>query len=271
MRPKRVIAGFFSPTGTTRKMVCYIAKKIADGLSLCVEEVDFTLPDVRNQALSFTKESMVIFGVPVYAGRVPNILLKYLQMIVGNGCLVVPVVLYGNRNFDDALIELRDILETAQCSAIGAGAFVGEHAFSKTLGTGRPDGGDYIASDRLAAGVLAKLAADDLVHPVIVPGRSPSPGYYQPRDRQGNAIDIRKVKPLVNERCNNCGICAAICPMGSISNKNYGQYQGICIKCGACIKGCPQEARFYDDPGYLYHKEELEKEYSRRSESVVWI
>ena len=36
---------------------------------------------------------------------------------------------------------------------------------------------------------------------------------------------------------------------------------GICIKCGACIKKCPQSAKYYDDTGYLYHKEELEAMY----------
>jgi len=56
-------------------------------------------------------EDAVVFGVPVYAGRVPNVLLKYLDKVQGNGALAVPIVLFGNRNYDDALIELRNILE----------------------------------------------------------------------------------------------------------------------------------------------------------------
>ena len=63
--------------------------------------------------------------------------------------------------------------------------------------------------------------------------------------------------------CDRCGRCAQLCPMGSISPADVTQYTGICIKCGACIKGCPRGARFYDDPGYLYHKEELELGFSR--------
>ena len=52
----------------------------------------------------------------------------------------MPVVLFGNRNYDDALIELRDLLQADGFGCIAAGAFVGEHSFSRTLGAGRPDG-----------------------------------------------------------------------------------------------------------------------------------
>ncbi len=54
--------------------------------------------------------------------------------------------------------------------------------------------------------------------------------------------------------------------MGSINPENVREYTGICIKCGACVKKCPPGAKYYDDPGYLYHKTELEEGYKRRAE-----
>lgn len=75
----------------------------------------------------------------------------------------------------------------------------------------------------------------------------PYRGYYQPRDRKGVSIDIRKVKSLVSDACDDCKICADVCPMGSISHENVREYTGICIKCGACIKKCPKQARYYED------------------------
>ena len=87
---------------------------------------------------------------------------------------------------------------------------------------------------------------------------SPIRGYYQPRDRKGNPIDIRKVKPKTKDSCISCKLCAEVCPMGAISLEDVRIYQNICIKCGACVKKCPVEAKYFDDPGFLYHKSELE-------------
>ena len=105
---------YFSPTGTT----CTIVRRIADRLEknagepVTIREYDFTLPSGRREAPSFNARDLLIIGVPVYAGRVPNVLLSYLNIIIGSGALVVPVVLYGNRDYDDALLELKDILES---------------------------------------------------------------------------------------------------------------------------------------------------------------
>lgn len=103
--------------------------------------------------------------------------------------------------------------------------------------------------------------------PVAVKG-TPAPyrGYYQPRDRKGTPVDIRKVKPLTDDTCTDCKLCSEVCPMGSISHDDVRIYTGICIKCGACIKKCPVHARYYDDAGYLYHKHELEEGLKRRAE-----
>ena len=88
---------------------------------------------MQKRAGIFFRKDIVIVGVPVYAGRVPNVLLKYLNTMSGNGALAIAVVLYGNRNYDDALLELKDILEANGFKVIAGGAFIGEHAFSKTL------------------------------------------------------------------------------------------------------------------------------------------
>ena len=105
-------------------------------------DIDLTPPAARREVYRFTPDDLVVFGVPVIAGRVPNVLLKFLDTLQGGGALAVPVVLYGNRNFDDALIELRNILQDRGFYAIGAAAFIGEHSFSRILAAGRPDSSD---------------------------------------------------------------------------------------------------------------------------------
>ncbi|MEG2037645.1 MAG: 4Fe-4S binding protein, partial [Ruthenibacterium sp.] len=73
------------------------------------------------------------------------------------------------------------------------------------------------------------------------------------------------------ENCSNCGLCASLCPMGSIDPADARHMTGICIKCGACVKHCPVGAKEYDDAGYLFHKTELEEIYSRRAEPELFV
>jgi len=275
MKIRKVWAVYFSATGTTKKIVTEIAEDIAEKHGAEFQDLDFTLPAARTEHLCFAPDDLVIFGTPVIAGRVPNVLLKYLETIEGSGASAVPVVLYGNRDYDDALIELRDILEKGGLHTIAAGAFIGEHSFSTILAEGRPDDTDIAIAKDFAGKVAGKIAliTDSVsLAPIFVKGvPQPYRGYYQPRDRKGNAVDIRKVKPLTAENCDNCMICADVCPMGSISRDNVSEFIGICIKCGACIKKCPKGAKYYDDTAYLYHQHELEEGLKRRAEPELFL
>ena len=267
----KIYAMFFSATDTTRKTVMTIASELSMELDHEFEVYDFTLPYMRESQPSFKEDDIVVFGTPVIAGRVPNVLLPYLKALDGGHALAIPVVLYGNRNYDDALIELRDLLEMAGFQTVAAGAFIGEHSFSKTLAAGRPDDEDMKMMKKFAAEIVKKILCYKGDYPVYVKGEFPYRNYYQPQDRHGNAIDIRKVKPKVSDACNRCGLCVTVCPMGSISREDVSKYTGICMKCGACIKKCPKQARYYDDEGYLYHKKELEEMYERRAQPEFFV
>lgn len=301
----RIRGMYFSGTGTTAKVVSAIAYRIWQfmdatehkiGVSgetddevnyVKAENINFTPKTARDVKYSFTPEDIVVFGTPVIAGRVPNVLLKFLNTLEGNGAVVIPVVLYGNRNFDDGLIELRNILQEKGFRTIAAAAFIGEHSFSKSLAAGRPDIADMKKAEEFAEKAAKKLldiagmsggdlkrtdSAITALSPVWVEGREPLRPYYKPRDRKGNHIDILKVKPKLNaDKCTKCGICVEICPMGSIKAEEPGHVDGICIKCCGCVKKCPEKAMYFDDPGFIYHKEELEIEYAERKEPVMFL
>ena len=272
MNARRVSAMYFSATGTTKRIVLAVAGRIARAWGEELRLEDFTLPQGREKPRCFEEGDLVVFGVPVYAGRVPNVLLSYIRSLTGGGALAVPVVCYGNRNYDDALIELRDLLEAAGFRTVAAGAFVGEHSFSRILGAGRPDAEDIAKAEEFAERILQlpEPPAEGR-QPVEVYGCSPYRPYYVPKDRNGQPVNILKDKPKVGEGCTNCGLCVLLCPMGSIVPGNVGEYRGICIKCGACVKGCPADARYYDSYNYLYHKEELELGFTRRAEPELFF
>ena len=270
---KKINTMYFSATDTTKKVVSDISKRISENIDreITINNIDFTLLKSRRQAVCFTEEDVVIIGVPVYAGRVPNVLLTYLNSIMGNGALAIPVVVYGNRNYDDALIELKDILELNGFKVIAGGAFIGEHSFSKTLAKNRPDEKDRDIARDFADQIYTKIITQNKFETVVIKGNKPYKKHYMPKNKEGMAIDIRKVTPKTDNNCSDCKLCVNICPMGSIDFEDVSKLNGICIKCGACIKKCPTNAKYYDDEDYLRHKHELEADFAYRREPEIFI
>lgn len=265
---------FFSATDTTKKIVSGIAMEMAKTMDKEISSVniiDFTLPRVRNVPVSFAKDDVVVVGVPVYAGRVPNVLLKYLNSISGNGALAISVVVYGNRNYDDALIELKDILKLNGFKVVAGAAFIGEHSFSKTLAKDRPDIKDMSIVENFANKICAKISTQGDFENVTVKGNSPYRKYYMPKNKDGSPVDIRKVTPKTNSDCKDCKLCVEVCPMGSIDSDDVSKLNGICIKCGACVKKCPVQAKYYDNEDYLRHKSELEIDFASRKEPELFL
>lgn len=265
---------YFSPTKTTKTIVSALSEKLSKSInnSNSVNSIDITLPKARKNHLNFDKNELIILGIPVYAGRVPNVLLDYLNSIKGNNTPAIAIVLYGNRNYDDALIELKDIMESNRFIVIGGGAFIGQHSFSKILGGNRPDKSDMEIVDKFAKQVHSKLKNSTIYNKIQVKGNRPYRPYYLVKDENNNPLyDFRKIKPKTKDNCIDCKICVDVCPMGSIDPDNVSSVKGICIKCCACIKECPVEAKHFDSPDFIKHKEELELEFLERKEPELFI
>jgi ferredoxin/flavodoxin len=268
MEIKSVRAVYFSANGTTEKVTRAIAEGAARSLDTSCGTTDFTLPSSRNQPLLFQPDELIVLGIWISAGRIPNLLLPFLEGMKGNGAIAVPVVLFGNRGYDDGLIELRDILLRCGATPVAAAAFVGEHSFSPRIATERPD-----AKDLDAAITFGHKVADMILKennppvPVQVPGIPyPYRGYYQPLDEQGSPVRFLKAVPVTTDACIDCKLCADICPMGAIDRHNVSNIPGKCIKCCACIRQCPVKAKNFADPAFLSHLHMLENTLTRRSE-----
>ncbi len=259
---------YFSPTGNTKKVCQRIGDTLATALSYATRHHDFTTPKGRSTHPMIADGDIVIVGVPVYAGRVPNLMVPWLKELkCQDNTKAIAVVTYGNRHYDDAVMELTDILKAAGARVIGAAAFIGEHSFSKTLGAGRPNAEDLNKAEEFATLCMNSSNNGE----IAIPGTPfPYTQHYMPRHANGKDNDIRKIKPITTNKCINCGLCANICPMGSISKNNYTLVEGICIKCCACVKSCPVDAKIFEAEGYLYHKRELEKNFGGEEKKNEW-
>ncbi len=252
-------------------IVTKLGESLSHKLTFPLSLLDFTLAKERKVTYGFGKDDIVIIGLPVYAGRLPNLLLNFLNTLQGKGALAIGIVTYGNRNYDDALIELRDILLKRDFKVISAGAFVGEHSFSKSLGSNRPNSKDLILLDKLGEESAKKIIANQPNKILSVRGEEdPYRGYFKPLDKDGQFISILKVTPKTRDTCIDCKICAKSCPMESIDFEDVTKITGICIKCCACVKKCPIQAKYFDDKGYLYHLRDLEETYIEDKHSEIF-
>ena len=259
MKITKVWAVYFSPTGNAKKVVTTMAKRAAECLGVPMGTVDFTLPENREGVVSFDKEDLAFFSTPVYAGRIPNKMLPYVQTAFeGNGALAVAVSVFGNRNFDNGLIEAHGFHTVA-----GAGIPT-EHVFSSKLATGRPDADDLVKIAEFGEKVAEKVSGlTEIPEKIAVRGDDPVGAYYTPLGTDGKPAVFLKAKPKTDpEKCTKCGICATVCPMGSIPKDAPDTCTGICIKCQACILGCPRGAKFFDDEQFLSHARMLEQKFA---------
>ncbi|MEN8686351.1 MAG: 4Fe-4S binding protein [Desulfuromonadales bacterium] len=228
---------YFSPTGTTRTTCVQIAK----GLSAKqIIHYDVTLPgDLLATTLT---EGVVIFGVPVYAGRVPELCLQRFVAISAQALPCILVALYGNREFEDALVELRDVVTKQGFQVVAAAAFIGEHSYSipaRPIAAGRPNAEDLAIAKQFGRDVAAKLCNNDLSLPRI-DGNMP----YRERFPLGG------VAPETDhDRCTLCGKCAAVCPTGVIDVADTVlTHAADCVMCCACVKICTVDARPFNHP-----------------------
>ena len=274
MKINRIAAVYYSATGNTKRVILTLGKQLSRLLDAPLEEFDYTLPASRNKHYSFSSDDLVLFATPVYAGRVPNKMLSFVETgFSGNGALALPVVTFGNRSFDQGLIELKAILEKNGFSPVAAAAVATSHVFSDSISPGRPDEADWEKLNRFICDTAEKVQALTTPVPVLsLPGEGEELIYYTPLGIDGKPTMFLKTKPQTHAQlCDGCGICVAACPMAAIDEEDPLLVPGTCIKCQACVRICPTKAKYFDDANFLSHVRMLEENYTERKEPQVFV
>lgn len=232
MQKARVL--FFSPTKTTKR----IALSIAEGLNCeSVTQSDFSLHHNRESEINVT-EDIAIIAVPVYFGRVQEDASHYINNFVkGNNTNAILVAVYGNREYDDALVELFDITSNNGFIPVACGAFIGEHSYATSeypLAVNRPDQKDTDIAISFGKAIKAKLI-NNTPNIFDVKGERPYRDY--------GSFPEQISPPTINSNCCNCGKCIS-CPKGAIDESDVSKTDKIkCIYCQACLKLCNYNGR----------------------------
>ncbi len=251
---------YFSPTGTTRKTVTAIAQGLGTG-----KVVHHDLTRVREGIELALDEGIAVIGFPVYAGRVPELFLQRIERLQGAGVPAVVVAIYGNRAFEDALLEMADVCRAKGLTVTAAAAFIGEHSYatlSQPVALGRPDRDDL---DRaIEFGTFAsRAAADTSIRGPQIPGNSP----YKERPPLGGAAPDTDAG-----LCTLCGACAGVCPTFVIQVGDAVRTDAAgCIKCCACTRVCPAGARTMNHPSVVERRQMLVDNCSRRKDPEFFL
>ena len=223
---------YFSPTGGTEKIGIYLAKSISE----CV--VEHNLAD-KNAPVENPKNEFSVIAVPVFGGRIPAFIAEKLKSIKASGKKAATVAVYGNRAYEDTLLELNNILNESGFCVIASGAFVAQHSMYPELAAGRPDEKDFEDLSCFGKKILEKLESGS-EDQIKVPGNYPyKPEFSAP------------ATPISTEACCLCKKCIAICPTDAIcisENKLIKTDIAKCALCMACVKTCPTHARILPPP-----------------------
>ncbi len=247
----------FSATDTTRRCV----EAVAGAMEMHVAE-EVNLADRNAQVPELDGEDVVIVAVPVYGGRIPALAADKLKRINGNGAKTIAMVVYGNRDYDDALLELTDILKDRGFKVFAAAAFIGQHSIFPKVGTSRPDKTDLEKLAEFGRQCKAVLTSGKYNASLPIKGKRPYKEYGGvPVHPTGKQAD-----------CHKCGVCVEKCPVEAIpTDAPWDTDAQKCISCGRCIAVCSFGNRGYSGIKYGLIGKVFVAGFSRRKEPETFI
>lgn len=245
----------FSPAGGTKRT----ADVIATGFG-SYESIDLTNRKTDFSDYEFSSEDLVLISMPAFRGRAPELALARLKEMEGNGAKAVLNAVYGNREFEDTLVEMADCATAAGFHIVCAIASIAEHSQLPQFAEGRPDKQDRDLLTFFGKMAYGKVQSGDFTTPEF------------PGNRPYKEVTYTIVPPMTDDSCENCGKCSKKCPAGAIDMKDPSKIDAsLCILCTRCIHLCPKGAKHLDALGLEKLRERLQETCSKRKSPELHI
>ena len=247
----KTIEIIFSPTGGTEKVAHIIGRHWSES----AEIIDLSQPHLDFSGCVINKEDQVLIAMPSFGGRAPAVAIQRLKKIAGNGAKCTLVCVYGNRAYEDTLVEMEDAAKESDFQVVAAVAAVAEHSIMPQYATGRPDASDKKQLEQFAEQIAGKTEAV-----VSIPGK-------RPYKKAGGAGLV----PKVGKSCTKCSLCAKSCPVQAIDPASFTADAKKCISCMRCVKQCPEKSRAVNGAMVSIAAMAIKKACSVRKENELYM
>jgi ferredoxin len=247
-RNMRLLLVYFSATGNTAKMAEVIGGYFK-GLGVEVEELDITVPSMRQKPVDVAPYDAVLFGIPVHSNRAPKIVREWLGSLDGGGKKCSTFFTYGGFGIHPSHLSTREILRAQNFVVVSSAEFLGKHTFNlggwKAL-EDRPDDGDFKIAKEYVDKTYRRFTGED---PSLVGELESSDHSEEELDNFENFrfMAVTQLPSRMGKECSMCMECEELCPTGAFDASTGEADRDRCIVCLRCVDICPEEAISIND------------------------
>jgi ferredoxin len=239
---------YFSGTGNSLALAKELGKELGDSEVYPISKI---MKAVKGTDKRFSPSAeRIVIVTPVYVSGLPNIVADFAARIrLGEGKKAYAIATYGG--MAGKVLVMLDTIMKVEGPGLSAGFLVKMPGNCITLYSAKSKS----KQDELFR--IAKLKIKDIARQITEGVDSKVEQTFSilntmfPGSVHKKMMEKMKENDkdfYVTEKCNSCGICVKICPVGNIELKDGKPvWNHHCEQCLACIQWCPMEAIQHGD------------------------